>query len=333
MRDELQINREACELALQCWYLTGATAGGKTAISLRLAELLDAEIISLDSMSIYRDMNIGTAKPTVAQRSIVPHHLIDILDPTETFSVSRYRELALDTIRAIHQRRKQVLFVGGSALFLKAMLRGLFQGPPADWSFREQIEMEATELGDQALHDRLQSFDPLSAHKLHVNDRRRIIRALEVLHLTGKPISHWQMEFDYAHAAAECRVFTIRHPRPILHDRIANRVQFMFANGFLEEVAGLAEKYTNLSRTASQAVGYCEVLEYLAQKRTLAEAQEQTLIRTRRFARHQETWFRGLSECEMIDLTGEPQPEDVAQTIFEIGQSRPLSRLFEQQKN
>lgn len=319
MFDELQSNRDACAKALRCWFLTGATAGGKTQVALHLAKMLDAEVVSLDSMAIYREMNIGTAKPTTDQQAIVPHHLIDIVDPTESFSVSRYRDMALAKIDEIEARGRRVLFVGGSALYLKALLRGLFQGPPADWSFRERIEKEASIAGETVLHDRLKVLDPLSAHKLHVNDRRRIVRALEVFHLTGKPISHWQMQFDHAHRADECRVFTLRHPRGILHERIANRVAGMFDAGLVGEVEQLLAKHKNLSRTASQAVGYCEVIEYLAGRRTLAETQEQTLIRTRRFARHQETWFRNLPECAFIEIVGELQPEKVAETVYEVG--------------
>ncbi|MFN9877797.1 MAG: tRNA (adenosine(37)-N6)-dimethylallyltransferase MiaA, partial [Planctomycetota bacterium] len=186
--DELAANRELCSAALRCWYLTGATAVGKTAISLRIAAALNAENISLDSKSINRGMDIGTAKPPLELRRQVPHHLIDIRDPHETFSVSQYRELAHAAMGEIRARGKEVLFVGGSALYLKAMLRGLFQGPPADWDFRREVEAEVAQTGDAALHERLRQVDPVSAHRLHVNDRRRIIRALEVLRLTGRPI-------------------------------------------------------------------------------------------------------------------------------------------------
>ncbi len=332
MDHELLWNREACQQALACWFLVGATASGKTVVSLELAKRLNAEIISLDSMSIYRHMDIGTAKPTREQQSLIPHHLIDIIDPNETYSVSRYRNAALESIKEIRSRGKEVLFVGGSALYLKTLLRGMFEGPTADWKFRESVELEADQAGDQALHDRLRSFDPISAHKLHVNDRRRIVRALEVLHLTGQPISHWQMQFDHAHQANECRVFVLRHARPVLHERIEQRVQRMYFDGLVEELQTLLASYGHLSRTASQAVGYCEVIEFLSGKRSLPEAQEQTLIRTRRFARHQETWFRGLSESEFVEVLGETDPEVLAENILERGRTRPSTRLFENPK-
>ncbi|MEZ6095094.1 MAG: tRNA (adenosine(37)-N6)-dimethylallyltransferase MiaA [Pirellulaceae bacterium] len=329
---ELSCNRKQVNLALKCWYLTGATAGGKTSVSLILAEKLGAEIVSMDSMAIYRDMDIGTAKPNRDQRNRVVHHLIDIVSPNESFSVSKYRDSALQKIDESRERGKNVLFVGGSSLYLKALVRGLFDGPPADWKYRELLEEEADEMGDEALMQRLKVFDPVTAHKLHVNDRRRIVRALEVLHLTGKPISHWQMEFDYAHRAEECRVFAIRHPRPILHDRIANRVNWMYESGLVDEVKTILDRYQSLSQTAAQAVGYCEVIEHLDGKRTLAEAREQTLIRTRRFARHQETWFRGLSEVEFVDIVGQETAEQTADRILQTGMGRNSAGLFDNVK-
>lgn len=307
------------QLALKCWFLTGATASGKTKVSLELARILDAEIISLDSMAIYRGMDIGTAKPDSAQRSAVPHHLIDIVDPPESFSVSEYRDSALSKIREIHESGKQVLFVGGTALYLKALLRGLFEGPPADWDFRKEIEQEIENSGAEFLHQRLAMIDPVSAHKLHENDHRRIIRALEVYKQTGKPISHWQMQFDEGRQADQCRVFTIRHDRPVLHQRIEARVEAMFSEGLVDEVRGLLERWSDIGKTASQAVGYREVIDFLSDKMTMEETVERVRVRTRKFARHQETWFRGMSECRILDLESEFDPSELAQEIARVG--------------
>jgi len=307
------------QLALKCWFLTGATASGKTKVSLELARILDAEIISLDSMAIYRGMDIGTAKPDSAQRSAVPHHLIDIVDPPESFSVSEYRDSALSKIREIHESGKQVLFVGGTALYLKALLRGLFEGPPADWDFRKEIEQEIENSGAEFLHQRLAMIDPVSAHKLHENDHRRIIRALEVYKQTGKPISHWQMQFDEGRQADQCRVFTIRHDRPVLHQRIEARVEAMFSEGLVDEVRGLLERWSDIGKTASQAVGYREVIDFLSDKMTMEETVERVRVRTRKFARHQETWFRGMSECRVLDLESEFDPSELAQEIASVG--------------
>ncbi len=309
--------------AQNCWYLTGATASGKTAVSIEMARLLGAEIISLDSMVIYRGMDIGTAKPTPEQLEPVPHHLIDICDPVETFSVSMYRDAALGKISEIRERGKEVLFVGGTALYLKALLRGLFDGPSADWEFRKQIKTELSDVDSALLHERLKDVDPVSAHKLHPNDRRRIIRALEVYKLTGEPISHFQMQFDDGLDADKCRVFTLRHPRPVLHSRIENRVAWMFENGLVEEVRMLIDRWNDLGHTAARAVGYREVMDHLAGNMDLDETVEKVRVRTRRFARHQETWFRGLSECRMIDLdesfSDNPDPVATAEMLIELG--------------
>jgi tRNA dimethylallyltransferase len=290
------------QLALDCWYVTGPTASGKTKIGFELAKILDAEIISLDSMTIYRGMDIGTAKPPMSMRDSLPHHLIDICDPIENFTVSRYRDLALSTVRQIRQRGKQIVFVGGTALYLKAMLRGLFEGPPANWNFRNAIEQELESVGLDALYQRLEVVDPLAASKLHRNDKRRIIRALEVHSTTGFPISHLQSEFDHAHSPDKCKVFTLRHSREVLHERIERRVDEMFANGLVEEVTGLLGKWGELGRTAAQAVGYRETIAHLRGEIPANELRQQTLFSTRRFARHQETWFRGLEECRGVDV-------------------------------
>ena len=311
-------HQESKRLALSCWYLTGATASGKSEVSLALADKIDAEIVSLDSMAIYRGMDIGTAKPGIEQQNQFPHHLIDICDPNETYSVSQYRERSLQTIREIAERGKQVLFVGGTALYLKALIRGLFDGPPADWKFRETVEAELAECDEAELFRRLQAIDPISAHKLHPNDRRRIVRALEVYYQTGTPISHWQTEFADATPPNQCRVFTLRHARPILHERIEARVHSMFERGLIEEVRKLLDTWQELSHTAAQAVGYREVIEFLDGQHDQEKTFERVLVRTRRFARHQETWFRGLEECRILDLDSDWSSESVADRLIQL---------------
>ncbi|MEM7454944.1 MAG: tRNA (adenosine(37)-N6)-dimethylallyltransferase MiaA [Planctomycetota bacterium] len=316
-------NEDAGNPAIDCWYLTGATASGKTAVGIEMAKLLDAEIISLDSMAIYRGMDVGTAKPSSEQLSTIPHHMIDICDPVETFSVSQYCDAALEKISEIRQRGKEVLIVGGTALYLKVLLRGMFDGPPADWEFRKQVEAELADVSNEHLYERLKNVDPVAAHKLHPNDRRRLIRALEVFKQTGQPISHFQMQFDEGLPEDQVKVFTLRHPRPILHERIEVRVDWMFDYGLIEEVQSLLDKWNELSHTASQAVGYREVMEHIAGERDREETVEKVRVRTRRFARHQETWFRGLSECRMIDLdesaTTDPDPVSIATRLIELG--------------
>ncbi len=306
--------------ALKCWYLTGPTASGKTTVGLELAHRLNAEIISLDSMAIYRGMNIGTAKPTTEQQRKVRHHLIDIREPTERFSVSDYLSAtaaAMDTIRA---QGKEVLFVGGTPLYLKALLRGMFEGPPADEAFRQQVLQEAEQVGMEALHARLEQVDPLSAARVHPRDVRRIVRALEVYTLTGQPISHQQLQFDEGSPADRCRVFVLDWPREQLYRRIDARVANMFQAGLVEEVRGLLELYRQLSTTARQAVGYQEVERHLRENFPLEATIQITQTRTRQFAKRQLTWFRSLCECRWLPRDAGQSAEQLADQILRLGQ-------------
>lgn len=309
--------------AADCWYLTGPTAAGKTAVGLELAQRINAEIVVLDSMTVYAGMDIGTAKPTAEQRARAPHHLLDVALPNEDYSLAQYIDAAHDVAAEIRSRGREVLFVGGTALYLKSLLRGVYQGPPADWEFRRAIEEEVERVGSEALHQRLALVDPLAAAKLHPNDKRRIIRALEVYRQTGQPLSHRQTQFDEGRPAEQCKVFVLQWPRNELHRRIEQRVGQMFADGLVDEVRGLLAKYGTLSRTASQAVGYREVLEHLQAGVPLSETIEKVKARTRQFARRQETWFRGLSECTFVPLTESDSPQKVADQVAELGLSRP----------
>lgn len=302
--------------AAHCWFLTGPTAAGKTAVGLGLAERIGAEIISLDSMTLYRGMDIGTAKPTAEDQARVPHHLLDLVPPTDDFSLAEYLDAAHEKISDIKSRGKEVLFVGGTALYLKSLLRGVYQGPPPDWDFRQAIEVELAKVGLPELHKRLMVIDPLLAAKLHPNDKRRIIRALEVFRVTGQPLSHRQTHFDEGRPAVECKVFVLSWPRDELHRRIDARVDAMFAAGLVDEVRGLIKNYGTLSRTASQAVGYREVMEHIAAPASsLSGCIELVKARTRQFARRQETWFRGLSECTFVPQAMEQQPAEVMEQI------------------
>jgi tRNA dimethylallyltransferase len=309
------------------WYLTGPTAAGKTAVGIELARRVGAEIVSLDSMAIYRGMDIGTAKPTAGERGEVPHHLIDVRDPTEDFSVADHLDVADEAVREIVARAKQPLFVGGTALYLKALLRGLFSGPPADWNLRAELEELARISGVEALHARLQAADPVAAKKLHPNDVRRIIRALEVHHATGTPISALQEQFDKGRPASECRVFVLDWPREVLDERIRKRVDQMFAAGLVHEVQTLLDlPPSTLSRTAAQAVGYRETIEHLRGERDLPATIELVKLRTRQFAKRQMTWFRSLSECRWIGMSDPLDPAEIAERIAKAGLNEPSAQ-------
>jgi len=303
--------------AQNCWFLTGATAVGKSQVGLVLAAKLGAEIISLDSMAIYRGMDIGTAKPSAEQQAQVPHHLIDIIDPQEDFSIDRYLEAAHAKIAEIGVRGREVLFVGGTPLYLKALLRGLTSGPPANWELRAEIEAEVALVGSQGLYERLEQLDPLAASQIHPHDTRRLIRALEVFRTTGEPISHHQLQFDEGRSAEDCRVFVLRRAREEQHKRINLRVDSMIERGLVKEVRQLTSGGKKLGRTAGQAVGYREVIDYFADgdhEAMLAHIK----TRTRRFAKRQGTWFRSLSECRFVDLAGENAAESVADEIVSL---------------
>ena len=314
---------DPASLLAKCWYLTGPTASGKTAVGLALAARLGAEIISLDSMAVYRGLDIGTAKPSVDEQRRVPHHLIDLCEPDEEFSVAQYVEAAGRAVEAIRARGKQALFVGGTPMYLKALLRGMFEGPPADWKLRNQLLAESAEQGPRALHERLAAVDPRAAARLHENDTRRVVRALEVIQLTGRSIVDWQTQWDDTPADANAarslvsRVFVLDWPREVLYARINARVQAMFDAGLIDEVRGLLATERSIGRTARQALGYREVLEHLEGQRDLPATIELVARRTRNFAKRQLTWFRSLSECRWVEMKEPFDADEVAASLID----------------
>jgi tRNA dimethylallyltransferase len=292
-------------------YLTGPTASGKTAVGVAMARRLGAEVVAMDSTTIYRRMDIGTAKPTIAERGGIPHHLIDIIEPWESASVADYLGWARDAVVDIERRGRRALFVGGTALYLKALLRGLFAGPGSDPDLRRRLEEEAEAVGDSAMHDRLAGLDPATAARLHPNDRRRVVRALEVLAMTGRPISEFQIEHREP-APASVPVYALEPPRDRLYERIDRRVLAFFDAGLVEEVRSLRPA---MSPVAAQAIGYREVLEMLDGRATLPETIERIQARSRQFAKRQATWFRGLEEVRAFRVDPDDHPESIAERL------------------
>jgi tRNA dimethylallyltransferase len=294
--------------------LTGPTACGKTALALDLAERIGGEIVALDSMTVYRGMNIGTAKPTAAERARVPHHLIDVLDPWESLTVAWWLDHAEAACRDIAARGKRPLFVGGTQFYLKALLFGLFPGPPADEELRRALEVEAERTSAVALHARLAAVDPKTATRLHPNDVRRVVRALEVHTLTGRPISDWQQTWDTpafvtdptaAPPPARIPAVVLELPREVLYGHINERVDWMLAAGWLDEVRRLRELPQPLSREARQALGYRELLAYLdGVGADWMRTVEIIRTRTRQFAKRQLTWFRHLPQLVVVPTDG-----------------------------
>jgi len=297
------------------WFLVGPTASGKSAVGLVVAERVGAEILSLDSMAIYRGMDIGTAKPSAEERARVPHHLLDLVEPDEAFSTGRYVEAAEAAVAEVAARGHKPLFVGGTALYLKAMTEGLFDGPEADWELRTRLKAEAAEHGSPALHARLQAVDPAAAARIHPNDLRRIVRALEVHQLTGRPISEQQTQFGSASPRHECLVAGIRRARADLHERIHRRVDAMFEAGLVDEVRGLLGSPGGMSHAAAQFVGYREVIAHLRGEWSLAEARERIKARTRQFAKRQLTWFRHFPQLRWVDAAADTPCEALADAV------------------
>lgn len=290
------------------YILTGPTGAGKTELGLELAGRLGAEIVSMDSMALYRGMDIGTAKPSVEERRRVPHHLIDVLEPWESASVAWWLEQAKACCRDIVARGRSVLFVGGTPLYLKALLFGLFEGPAGDAELRLRLTREAETAGPQALHERLARIDTASAARLHPHDIRRVIRALEVWELTGRPLSAWQTQWHGAQDSPpdflrDCQAFWLDLPRAELYARINARVLRMFAAGLVDEVRALRQRLPG--REAAQALGYKEVFAFLDGQATLEDTVAQVQQRSRHFAKRQVTWFRHLPLCRPVpwDLT------------------------------
>lgn len=320
--------------------ILGTTASGKGRLAFDLAEHLGGEIISIDSMKVYRRMDIGTAKPPKEARERIKYHLIDIVEPSESFSVAAFLDAATCAIKQIKSRNKPVIAVGGTALYIKALLYGLFEGPGTDEQIRNELRRRAEIEGLSGLYQELTEVDPVTAQKIHQNDAKRIIRALEVYQLTGKPISSFQKQWaqdrgqetplrprGYAGQAEGRRqnkhnwsIIGLRREKTEENKRINARVKKMLANGLVDEVKSLlapdkdirgqAEEKP-LSKQARCAIGYAEIIDYLAGRKTLEDATELIKINTRHLAKSQRTWFRTFKDVNWLDIQPEESPENI----------------------
>ena len=268
--------------------VVGPTAAGKSGLSLRLARALRAEVVNADSMQLYRGMDIGTAKLAPAQRCGVPHHLLDIWEVTRAASVSEYQELARRAIAGVHARGRIPILVGGSGLYVRAVLDNL-EFPGTDPGLRDRLETELAQVGPAALHARLAGADPVAAAAILPGNGRRIVRALEVLELSGRPFSATLPDYRSVYDAVQIGLLV---PRRELDERIADRVAGMWRAGFVAEVRGLVSAGLREGRTASRALGYAQVLRFLDGDWSQEQAAAETIRATRRFARRQESWFR-----------------------------------------
>ena len=270
--------------------LVGPTACGKTALSLAACERAGAEVLSMDSMLVYRGLDIGTAKPTPEEQARVPHHLLDLVEVGEVFDASRWLAAARDAVEDCLARGRRALFVGGTGFYLAALLRGLFEGPPPDPAIRGALEQRAAE-DPGGLHAELERVDPASAARLHPHDTRRVVRALEVLEQTGRRLSSWQEQWAAPAARAQrARLVGLEVPVEELDARIRTRAGLMLEQGWQEEAE--RARRAGLARGAAQALGYAEVLDLADGVLSRAEALDAVALRTRQFARRQRTWYR-----------------------------------------
>lgn len=275
-----------------CWILSGPTASGKTALGLRLARQLDAEIVSVDSMAVYRGLDIGTAKPTPAEREVVRHHLVDMVEPGAAYSVARWLADAAVAVDAARAAGRRVLFVGGTPLYLRALRDGLDAAVGEDHEFRRRLAEEAEGCGAEGLHARLAGIDPGAAGRIHPHDLRRIIRGLEIVHLTGRAApGSWASAAPAPRAFAE-QMMILDLPRRLLASQIDRRVEAMFASGLVEETRAAVDRPGGIGPTAAQAAGYAEALAVIAGRMNVAEAVAVTQRRTRQLAKRQLTWLR-----------------------------------------
>ena len=274
--------------------LMGPTASGKTALSVAMAQAMNAEIISVDSALVFKAMDIGTAKPTEAERGGIVHHLIDILDPSEAFSTGQFRNRALELMADITARGKLPILVGGTMLYFSALTQGLAQLPEADPEIRQRLDQQLQEIGKQAMHERLAAVDPVAAARIHMNDPQRVQRALEVYEISGKPLtSFFQADEGEDLPYTYTKIIIEPKQRHSLHDKIAERFKLMLAQGLIDEVEALRQRGDlDESMPSIRCVGYRQVWSYLQGEYDFAEMQEKGIAATRQLAKRQLTWLR-----------------------------------------
>ena len=293
--------------------IVGPTGVGKTAMALELACRWGGEIVSADSMQVYRHMDIGTAKPTPEERGRIPHHLLDVVDPDEPFDASRYIELAHKVIDRLQWQGKPVFVVGGTGLYIRALLGGLIDGPGADEALRRELKQEMNNRGKAHLYGRLRTRDPRAADRIDPHDGVRIIRALEVLELTGRSIVEHQQEHRFLDATYAALRIGLRLDRGLLNDRIDRRAERMIADGFAEEVRRLLDMGWGESLKSMQSLGYRQMIDCLAGRQSLEQAVGLIKRDTRRYAKRQMTWFAADRDVGWLD------PGDVEAASRRIG--------------
>ncbi len=295
--------------------IVGPTASGKTKIGIEIAQELKTEIISADSRQIVRELTIGTAKPDEVELNKVKHHFINIISLNEKYDVGRFVKEAKEIINRLHSENRIPVVVGGSGLYINSLLYGIFEGPSSDDEIRLELEKELKEKGIESLIKKLQEVDPVTYEKIDKKNPRRIIRALEVFFLTGKPISQFQKE-KHQEPPFEKIIFGLLWDRKKLYERINHRVDQMIEQGLIEEVKEILNKFGENVNIALQTVGYKEVIDYLKSKITYNEMIELIKRNTRRYAKRQLTWFRKVRDINWIEINSEEELDKIAKKII-----------------
>jgi tRNA dimethylallyltransferase len=291
--------------------ILGVTASGKGRLAFDLAESIGAEIISVDSMKVYRRMDIGTAKPPKEARQRVKYHLIDIIEPSDSFSVGTFVNAASDAIKQIDKRNGKIVAVGGTSLYIKSLLYGLFDGAGTDEQIRTDLKARVKAVGLEELHHELKKIDPAAAERINPNDAKRIMRALEVYQLTGKPISSFQKQWEKPQMKHDWTIIGLRREKADASGRINKRVKTMISAGLVDEVKSLLDEDKPISKQARCAIGYAEIIEYLNGQMSLDNAVESIKINTRRLAKGQRTWFKTFQDVHWLDVDEDETPEQI----------------------
>ena len=294
--------------------LMGCTASGKSKLAFDIAQKLSGEIISVDSMKVYRQMDIGTAKPSLANRQAVKHHLIDVVDACEPYGIGPFMAAADSAIKSCNALQRPIIAAGGTGMYLRGLLEGLFESPPASQSLRDNYQTIFDASGSAPLHTTLAEVDPAGAQRIHSNDFKRISRALEVFELTGKPIASFQTQFKSGEYKYPWTVIEIKRDKADASSRINQRVKKMIEDGLIAEVDMLIA--SGLSQQAAQAVGYAEIIKYRNNEYTLDEAIERIKINSRRLAKHQRTWFRSFNGVLQYNVAPDDTVADVSERIM-----------------
>jgi tRNA dimethylallyltransferase len=291
--------------------ILGVTASGKGRLAFDLAEYLDAEIISIDSMKVYRRMDIGTAKPPKYARQRMKYHLIDMVEPSDSFSVGAFIDAASDAMKQIKSHNNKIVAVGGTALYIKSLLYGLFNGAGTNEQMRTELRERAKAEGLAELYRELIKIDPIAAERINPNDAKRIIRALEVYQLTGKPISSFQRQWEQHEMKHDWTIIGLRREKADASSRINRRVKKMISAGLVDEVKSLLDEEKPLSKQARCAIGYAEIIEHLSGKLSLEDAIESIKINTRRLAKGQRTWFKTFQDVHWLNIAEDETPEQI----------------------